>query len=95
MVVKDSMIDTRKHNPPGTARFRELDSENPPPPEKMKVSTQICIQKARQANKMTQRELAIKLNMQTCIINNYESGKAIPNRQILIKLGQILGVKLI
>jgi putative transcription factor len=95
MVNKDSMINTHKHNPPGTARFRELDSENPPPPEKMKVSTQISIQKARQANKMTQRELAIKLNMQTSIINDYESGKAIPNRQILIKLGQILCVKLI
>jgi putative transcription factor len=89
------MIDTRKHNPPGTARFRELDSENPPPPEKMKVSTQICIQKARQATKMTQKEVAIKMNIQASVINDYESGKAIPNRQVLIKLGQILGVKLI
>ncbi len=85
----------RKHNPPGTAKFRELDSEDPPAPEKVKNSTSMAIQKARQAKKMTQKDLAILLNIQACVISEYESGNATPNRQILSKISKVLGVKII
>lgn len=85
----------RKHNAPGTAKFRELDSEDPPALEKVKNSTSMAIQKARQAKKMTQKDLANLLNIQASVISEYESGNATPNRQLLSKISKVLGVKIV
>ena len=52
------------------------------------------IQSARLAKKMTQAQLAQAINEKPQIINEYESGKAIPNPQILSKMSRVLGVKL-
>lgn len=46
------------------------------------------------ALKMTQKELAVKVNEKDSIIREYETGSAIPNQQILMKLQRALGVKL-
>ena len=43
---------------------------------------------------MTQKDLAQKTNEKPSVIQDYESGKATPNPQILGKLERILGVKL-
>jgi putative transcription factor len=53
-----------------------------------------AIQSARTAKKMTQKELAAKINELPHVINDYESGKAIPNPQILWTLDKALGIKL-
>lgn len=42
----------------------------------------------------TQKDLAQKINEKPSVIQDYESGKAIPNPQILSKMERILGVKL-
>lgn len=42
----------------------------------------------------TQKDLAQKVNEKPSVIQDYESGKAIPNAQILSKMERILGVKL-
>lgn len=42
----------------------------------------------------TQKDLAQKTNEKPSVIQDYESGKAIPNPQILGKFERILGVKL-
>lgn len=52
------------------------------------------IQQARLAKKMTQAQVAQAINEKPQVINEYESGKAIPNPQILSKLSRVLGVKL-
>ena len=52
------------------------------------------IQKGRSEKKLTQKELATKINEKPAIINEYESGKAIPNNQILGKIERAIGVKL-
>eukprot|EP01136_Pigoraptor_vietnamica_P010255 Opistho-1_new@3300 len=52
------------------------------------------IMKARNDLKMTQKDLATKINEKPGVINEYESGKAIPNQQILSKLERTLKVKL-
>merc|ERR1719263_2157788 len=39
----------------------------------------LAISKARTAKGLTQKQLATQLNMQPQVINEYESGKAIPN----------------
>jgi len=52
------------------------------------------IQKARQEKGWTQKELATKICEKPQVVNEYESGKAKPNQQILAKLERNLGVKL-
>ena len=59
-----------------------------------KVSTSVAkdIQKARLAKKMTQAQLAQAINEKAQVINEYESGKAIPNNTILGKIERALGM---
>mmetsp|Transcript_27999 Transcript_27999/g.82335 ORF Transcript_27999/g.82335 Transcript_27999/m.82335 type:complete len:87 (+) Transcript_27999:559-819(+) len=49
---------------------------------------------ARMAKKMTQKELATAINEKPQVIGEYESGKAIPNPQIISKMERKLGCKL-
>eukprot|EP00617_Octactis_speculum_P022760 CAMPEP_0185763764 /NCGR_PEP_ID=MMETSP1174-20130828/22670_1 /TAXON_ID=35687 /ORGANISM="Dictyocha speculum, Strain CCMP1381" /LENGTH=139 /DNA_ID=CAMNT_0028445999 /DNA_START=63 /DNA_END=482 /DNA_ORIENTATION=+ len=53
-----------------------------------------AIMQARLAKKMNQKALATAINEKPNIIQDYESGKAIPNPQILVKLDRALGCKL-
>ena len=43
---------------------------------------------------MTQKDLAVRINEKPSVIQEYESGKAIPHAQILSKMERVLGVKL-
>jgi putative transcription factor len=49
---------------------------------------------ARLAKKMTQAQLAQAINEKPQVIQEYESGKAIPNGAILNKLSRALGTTL-
>jgi len=53
-----------------------------------------AITQARMAKKLTQAQLATAINERAQIIQEYESGKAIPNAQVLVKLDKALGVHL-
>ena len=44
--------------------------------------------------KLSQKDVAQKVNEKPSVIQDYESSKAIPNPQILGKLERVLGVKL-
>ena len=46
------------------------------------------------AKKMTQKDLATKINEKPQVVGEYESGKAVPNGQIIVKMERVLGVKL-
>jgi putative transcription factor len=52
------------------------------------------MQTARLELKLSQKDLAAKVNEKVSVLQDYESGKAIPNPQILGKLERALGVKL-
>mmetsp|Transcript_4699 Transcript_4699/g.10355 ORF Transcript_4699/g.10355 Transcript_4699/m.10355 type:complete len:144 (+) Transcript_4699:92-523(+) len=54
----------------------------------------IALQQARIAKKMTQAQLASQINEKPSVINDYESGRAIPNGNIVGKLNRALGVRL-
>ena len=54
----------------------------------------LAISKARTAKGLTQKQLATQLNMQPQVINEYESGKAIPNNAVIAKIERALGAKL-
>jgi putative transcription factor len=49
---------------------------------------------ARTAKKLTQSQLAQLINEKPQIIQEYETGKAIPNPQVLSKMSRVLGVVL-
>ena len=61
---------------------------------KVDKSLSKAIQQARMAKKMTQKELATKINEKPQVIGEYENGKAIPNGQIIVKIERALGCKL-
>lgn len=53
-----------------------------------------AISQARQAKKLTQKQLATAINEKPQVIQQYEQGSAIPNPQVLSKLDRALGVHL-
>ena len=55
---------------------------------------QKALQQARMANKMSQKDLALKLGMNLNTMVNYEKGKEIPTNLIISKLEKILNTKL-
>ena len=60
----------------------------------MTHSLQKAIQQARLACKMSQKELAIKLQVQPSVITDYENGKAVPNNLFISKIEKALNTKL-
>jgi putative transcription factor len=52
------------------------------------------MQSARLELKLSQKDVAQKINEKPSVLQDYESGKAIPNPQILAKLERTLKVKL-
>jgi putative transcription factor len=52
------------------------------------------MQTARAELKLSQKDVAQKVNEKPSVIQDYESGKAIPSPQVLGKLERVLGVKL-
>ena len=53
-----------------------------------------ALMKARMAKKMNQKQLGTLINEKPQVIADYESGRAIPNGQIISKLNRALGVQL-
>ncbi|PCH38696.1 MBF1-domain-containing protein [Wolfiporia cocos MD-104 SS10] len=76
-------------------RIAKLDRENEvAPPPKVAPSVGKAIQTARMEKQLAQKDLAQKVNEKPSVIQDYESGRAVPNPQILGKLERVLGVKL-
>lgn len=57
------------------------------------LSLSKSIQKARIDKKWSQAQLAQAINEKPAVINQYESGKALPNNQIISKIERALGAK--
>ncbi|GAB2229870.1 hypothetical protein Droror1_Dr00014126 [Drosera rotundifolia] len=78
-----------------TLNTRKLDEETEVlAHERVPTELKKAIMQARQDKKLTQSQLAQLINEKPQIIQEYESGKAIPNQQIIGKLERALGVKL-
>ncbi|KAJ8488289.1 hypothetical protein ONZ51_g3641 [Trametes cubensis] len=76
-------------------RIAKLDRENEvAPPPKVPPSVGKAIQQARMDKQLSQKDCAQKINEKPSVLQDYESGRAIPNPQILAKLERVLGVKL-
>ncbi|KAF8420797.1 multi protein bridging factor 1-domain-containing protein [Tirmania nivea] len=82
---------------PNGQRLTKVDRENEvAPPPKVDASVGKAMAKARgeKTPPMTQKDLATKVNEKPSVINDYESGRAVPSQQVLAKLERALGVKL-
>ncbi|THV08029.1 MBF1-domain-containing protein [Dendrothele bispora CBS 962.96] len=76
-------------------RIAKLDRDNEvAPPSKINPTVGRAMMTARNDLKLSQKDVAQKVNEKPSVIQDYESGKAIPSPQILGKLERALGVKL-
>ena len=64
------------------------------PIKKVSHTLKTQIQSARCAKKISQKDLANKINVQETVIKDYELGKAVPDVKIVNKIGKALGVTL-
>uniref|UniRef100_A0A7S2SAV4 HTH cro/C1-type domain-containing protein n=1 Tax=Rhizochromulina marina TaxID=1034831 RepID=A0A7S2SAV4_9STRA len=79
----------------GPSNAAKLDAENEAFAHKsVDKSLSKAIMQARLAKKMNQKQLATAINEKPQIIQEYETGKAIPNQQIIGKLERALGCQL-
>ncbi|EGT53362.1 hypothetical protein CAEBREN_25422 [Caenorhabditis brenneri] len=62
--------------------------------EKVALSLGKVMQQARATKGWTQKDLSTHINEKPQVVGEYESGKAVPNQQILAKMERALGVKL-
>ena len=62
--------------------------------ERVSLDVGKIIQKGRMDKKMSQKDLATKINEKPSVINDYEAGRAIPNNQIMGKIERAIGLKL-
>ncbi|XP_033119185.1 endothelial differentiation-related factor 1 homolog [Anneissia japonica] len=62
--------------------------------ERVPLEVGKLISQGRAEKKLTQKELATKINEKPQVINDYEAGRAIPNNQVLGKIERALGIKL-
>lgn len=76
-----------------TINMRKLENEEVKI-KKIDLNLSKLIQKARVNNKLSQKDLADKLNLKSNIIQGYESGKVIPNKTLLYKMGKVLNTHL-
>ena len=77
--------------------IRKLEAEDDDAPMKLPTVSKdlrLAIGQARQAKGMSQKDLATKLMIPAKTIQDYESGKAIPNNQLIAKIERTLGCKL-
>ncbi|KAH0584104.1 hypothetical protein H2248_009673 [Termitomyces sp. 'cryptogamus'] len=94
VVGTDKKLSVGNKANPGTdhQRIAKLDRENEvAPPAKIAPSVG---RDGRMALKLSQKDLAQKVNEKPSVIQDYESGKAVPNTQVLGKLERVLGIKL-
>lgn len=70
---------------------RKLDEAEIPELPKVSHSFKVALQKARVAKKMSQKDLAVKLNVKPSVIQDYESGKVVPDGALVSRMQRILG----
>jgi putative transcription factor len=74
--------------------IRHIQKEQPPALLKTTIKLQNAIEQARLNAKLSQKDLASKLNVTPNIITDYENGKAVPNNAFIAKIEKILNTKL-
>lgn len=90
LVVKGSTI---KSHPNTQQKVITKETDDVTPPKTFTKEFGLKVQQARAIKKLTQKELAIKINKQVALINDIERGIAIYDGIIVDKLNRILELK--
>ena len=94
--ITTKVKDVKNTNTLQTVDFRKLDDNTDAGKhKKVELTVGRAIMKGRNAKKLSQKDLAQRINEKPNVINNYEQSKAIPNHQILMKMQKVLGIKLV
>ncbi len=91
--TKQQVVNNNSKNSVNGQKLYKLDNETESfEVKKVSLSLSRQIQQARLSNKITQKELAQRINVSNKIINDYESGKAIPDNAVKMKIQRALGI---
>lgn len=91
--VSKERTNTKNEAFKNTLNMRKVDNEEIEI-KKVEFNLSKLIQKARFDSKLSQKALADKLNIQVSVIQKYETGKIIPNKTFLYKMGKVVNIHL-
>lgn len=74
------------NNPVGTKEYKNLVSDDPSAPKKVDLSVSQLIIQYRKEHSLSQKDLALKLNMRVNTIRDYENGSAVHNNKEISKI---------
>lgn len=94
VVLKKSQPTKHIQKRDGNKERKKIESDDPEPLKTLGLSAAKQIQQARLSKKWSQKDLANKLNIKPNLIKDYETGKVVPNPQILNKINRLLGIKI-
>ena len=94
VAVAKTNVGNKQHTAPSITPHKLDDAPEDFHIQRVPTELKKQIAKARTDKKLTQAQLAQSINEKPQVIQDYESGKAIPNPQILSKMSRILGVHL-
>jgi ribosome-binding protein aMBF1 (putative translation factor) len=89
VVNKSKPISTNKVNKKPLGDSDEIEKTN-----NISIDNRLIIQQARLAHKLTQKQLAQKINVDEKTIKNYENGNIVPEHRLMCKLENILKISL-
>lgn len=92
--VKKSDAGTNKSAAAARPARKVEDATEPAAVERIGSEVRLLIQKARVGMKMSQADLAKRINERPQVVQDYEAGRAAPNQAVLAKIEKALGVKL-
>ena len=73
---------------------RMAESDDVIPVAELPHEFRMAMQKARVAANLSQADLAKRINEKQSVVNEYESGRGVPNPQIIVKLERALNCRL-
>lgn len=88
-----STTSCNSNNLKGDVSIKKLDSNDVEKLGKVSKEDSKKIQQARLALKLSQQDLATKLNVKKNVINDLESGKMLKNNQLINKIKRVLKIK--
>ena len=94
VLLKPKQLKSTSNTPSQTKEQKLEHSNDIIVPKKINLNLKKAIQQARLVNKLSQKDLATKLNVPLQTIVQYENGKAIPNNNFVRRMEVILKTKL-
>ena len=91
---QNNTVEKKKYQPSKMSKLEKEINEDSYTAPKPNIEFKKEFQKARLLKKKSQADVAKSLNIKQNIINEYESGKKVPDNLTIAKLERLLGVKL-